>query len=59
MTGKPLELRITNPRGFMVDAYCFTIGGERMEAPPPARTAGALQLQRDAATITIGGNGFC
>lgn len=56
--GKLLEIRVTGPRGFMVDAYRFVIGGEKMETPPPLRMAGELKLVQDAKTISVSGNGF-
>jgi len=58
LAGKELEIRVTSPRGFMVDAYRFMIGGENIAAPPPLRPAGALELQQDATTITVGGKNF-
>ena len=58
MIGKSLEIRVTGPRGFMVDAYRFTIGGEKLETPPPLRSTGELKLVQDADTISIAGNGF-
>ncbi len=58
VAGKSLEIRITGPRGFMVDAYRFTIGGEKIEMPSPVRAPTPLELKQDAQTITIIGKDF-
>ena len=56
--GQLLEIRVTDPRGFMVDAYRFTLGGEKMGTPPPLRGGGPLKLVQDGRTISVSGNGF-
>jgi beta-galactosidase len=56
--GKELEVRVTGPRHFMVDAYRFTIGDEKAEIPPPLRPTGTLQLHQDSGAITVTGEGF-
>jgi len=58
LAGKDLEIRITGPRGFQVDAYSFTIGDKSVSAPQPQRHASALTLNRDAATVTVSGADF-
>jgi len=58
LAGRDLEIRISGPRGFLVDAYRFAIGGKPDSAPPPPRHAAPLTLTRDAKTITVGGAGF-
>ena len=59
MTGKSLEIRVTGPRGFMVDTCRFTIGNDgKNEAPPPLHKAGELKLVQDSNTISVSGDGF-
>ncbi len=58
LLGKALEIHVTGPRGFMVDAYRFVLGGEKDEVPPPLRKAGNLELVKHGATIAIQGDGF-
>ena len=58
LADKDLEIRVTNPRGFLVDACRFTIGGQSVSVPSPLRPASTLKLAQDARTITVTGKGF-
>ena len=58
LSGKILDIRITGPRGFIVDAYHFTIGGENNSMPPPLRSMDTLQITQNASAIRVSGNGF-
>jgi beta-galactosidase len=59
LAGRELELRVTGPRGFLVDAYRFSLGGESTPTPPPSHELGSLELVQDAHTISVNGNAFC
>ena len=56
--GKVLEIRVTGPRGFMVDAYRFTIGGDKIPVPPGPSPVPPLELQSNAQTLAITGKNF-
>lgn len=56
--GGELEIKVVGPRGFMVDAYRFTLGGESASIPSPPRPASPLKLTQDNQVIRIDGNGF-
>jgi hypothetical protein len=58
LLGKALEIRVIGPRGFLVDAYDFVLGGEKHAVPPPLRKAGPVELVKDTTTIAIRGSGF-
>jgi len=58
LSGRELEITITGPRGFRVDAYRFTLGGEAVRGPAPLRKTGPLELTQDPTNITVSGIGF-
>jgi hypothetical protein len=59
--GKALRIDVTGPRGFLVDSFEIAVGDVAPSAPPfrpVVREAGPVELEEDAATITIAGSGF-
>jgi beta-galactosidase len=61
ISGKMLRIEVTSPRGFLIDSTEIAIG----EVPPPAPPfrpivpeAGPVELQEEAATLTVKGRDF-
>ena len=61
ISGKTLRIEVTGPRGFLIDSFEIAVGAPVPPAPPfkvLAAQDGRLELKEDAATITVGGDGF-
>jgi hypothetical protein len=61
LSGKVLRIDVTSPRGFLIDSTEIAIG-EVLPPAPPFRPlvpeAGPVELQEDAATLTVKGGDF-
>lgn len=56
--GQTLEIHITGPRGFEVDAYRFILGEGPAALPAPLRQPGSLTLTQTPRELTVAGTEF-